>query len=294
MSKSIRTHASAPRSAALASTALAFFLLGSAARAEPEKIPNLMSSQWGWQSNTSDWQDPGPQYAHGPVKPDPDHPYVSNAEGGRLGIPPTKRIGNWRDPILKPWTSAKMRASNEEVLKGGDMAIPFAAQARCFPGGVPGQLLFPFEPMYIIQSPKIVYMIWQRDHMVRRIWMTDKHSEAVTPTWFGESIGHYENGNTLVVDTIGLQTKSAFIDNFHTAFSDKLHVVERFTLEPGEKNLTAIVTVNDPEAYNGPITLKQRWFKQEGMMLETVCAENNQDYFSQGLFPVPKAEKPDF
>jgi hypothetical protein len=269
--------------------------LAGAALAEPEKaIPNLASSQFGWQSNVSDWQDPGPAYAHGPIKPDPDHPYVSNAEGARLGIPPTKRIGNWRDPILKPWVSAKMRASNDEVLKAGDMAIPFAAQARCFPGGVPGQLLFPFEPMFIIQTPKLVYLMWQRDHMVRRIWMTDKHSEVIKPSWFGESIGRYENGNTLVVDTIGLQTKNAFIDNFHTSFSDKLHVVERFTLEPGEKNLTAIVTVNDPDAFHGPITLKQRWFKQEGTMLETVCAENNQDYFSQRLFPVPIAEKPDF
>ena len=27
---------------------------------------------------------------------------------------------------------------------------------------------------------------------------------------------------------------------------------------------------------------------------ETVCAENNLDYFNQGLFPVPEADKPDF
>ena len=49
-------------------------------------------------------------------------------------------------------------------------------------------------------------MIWQRDHMVRRITMTDTHSENVKPSWFGELIGHYENGGTLVVDTIGLST----------------------------------------------------------------------------------------
>jgi hypothetical protein len=29
-------------------------------------------------------------------------------------------------------------------------------------------------------------------------------------------------------------------------------------------------------------------------MQETVCAENNQDYFHQNLFPVPTAETPDF
>ena len=46
----------------------------------------------------------------------------------------------------------------------GERAVPFAAQARCYPGGVPGQLLFPFEPLYFIQTPKEVWMIWQRDH----------------------------------------------------------------------------------------------------------------------------------
>jgi hypothetical protein len=53
-------------------------------------------------------------------------------------------------------------------------------------------------------------MIWQRDHMVRRIHMTDKHSEKVKPSWFGESIGHYEADGTLVVDTIGLSARLSY------------------------------------------------------------------------------------
>jgi len=40
--------------------------------------------------------------------------------------------------------------------------------------------------------------------------------------------------------------------------------------------------------------MQQRWFKARSPMIETVCAENNNDYFSQGLFPVPVADKPDF
>ena len=45
-------------------------------------------------------------------------------------------------------------------------------------------------------------MIWEEDHMARHVYLTDKHSPIVMPSWFGESIGHYENGDTLVVDTI--------------------------------------------------------------------------------------------
>ena len=266
--------------------------VASAASAEP-RIPSLASADFGWQSNVADWQEPPPGSGHGPIKPDPDHPFTSNAEGGRTGTQPTKRIGNYKDPVLKPWVAAAMKASNEEALSSVEK-IPFAAQARCYPGSVPGQLLFPFEPVYFIQTPKIVYMIWQRDHMVRRVFMTDKHSEHLEPSWFGESIGRYERGDTLVIDTVGLQTKNSYIDNFHTSHTEKLHVVERLTIEADGTHLTGIAKVEDPDAFNAPLVMQQRWFKARSPMIETVCAENNNDYFSQGLFPVPVADKPDF
>jgi hypothetical protein len=129
---------------------------------------------------------------------------------------------------------------------------------------------------------------------VRRIVLTDKHSENVKPSWFGESIGRYENGDTLVVDTIGLSTKNSYIDNFRTPHSEKLHVVERFTVSPDRKTLTAIVTVNDPDAFNAPITMQQRWTKVDEPMGESICAENNLDFFNQNLFPIPTADKPNF
>jgi hypothetical protein len=287
---------SAPRQIALAGGVFAGFVVGialaSVAQAETSAIPRLASGDFGWQSNVADWQEPPPGHGHGPIKDDPAHPFTSNVVGARTGTQPTKRIGNAKDPILKPWAAAQMQASNEEALRS-EMMIPFAAQARCYPGGVPGQLLFPFEPVYFIQTPTEVLMVWQRDHLVRRIHLTDQHSEHVTQSWFGESIGHYENG-ALVVDTIGLSTKNSYIDNFRTPHTEKLHVVERFTIDPDGKNLTAIVTVDDPDTFNAPLTMQQRWFKANARMGESICAENNQDYFHQNLFPLPQADKPDF
>jgi hypothetical protein len=277
-----------------AAAGFAIALLASASSAQaPDNMPAFSSAAFGWQTGTADWQDPPPGHGHGPIKPHPEHPYVSNAEAGRTGKQPTLRIGNDTDPVLKPWAVKIIRDSNEEALKG-DRAIPFAAQARCYPGGVPGQLLFPFEPFYFIHTPKIVYMIWQRDQHVRRVHLTDKHSEEVKPSWFGESIGRFENGNTFVVDTIGLSTENSFIDNFRTPHTEKLHVVERFTLSPDRNTLTAIVTVEDPETFNAPLTMQQRWTKVNERLGESICAENNFDFFSQNLFPVPMADKPDF
>ena len=253
------------------------------------KIPDLASSTFAWLSAGADWRDP-PAGMRGPIRHDPDHAYHGNLDGpGQV----TVRLGNWKDPVLKPWAAAQMKASNDEVLSG-KRQVPFAAQARCYPGGVPGQLLYPPEPFYFIQTPKIVYMIWQRDHMVRRIYLTDKHLENIKSSWFGDSIGRYENDGTLFIDTIGLQAKNSYIDNFRTPHTEKLHVTESIKLVDNGNRIEAFVKVDDPDTFYEPLYLIQRWRKVPNPLVETVCAENNEDHFNQGLFPIPRATKPDF
>jgi hypothetical protein len=253
------------------------------------KIPELGSTSFAWLS-AGGFLDPLPGTGRGPIRQDPDIPFHGNNEGPGLVTPP---MGNYRDPVLKPWAAAQMRASNEEVQQG-KRGLPFSAQGRCYPGGVPGQLLYPAEPFYFIQTPKEVWMIWQRDHMVRRIYLTDQHSENVKPSWFGESIGHYENGDTLVIDTVGLSTKNSFIDNYRTPHSEKEHVVERYKVSDDGRMLQATVMVEDPKTFNEPLHTVKRWRKVNNQLLETVCAENNGDHFSKNLFPIPQADQPDF
>jgi hypothetical protein len=275
---------------------LAVALVASPAAAAPDSIPRLGSGDFGWNANFWDFQlDPPPGSGHGPMKTDPKYPYTSQCQnggcfGGRDLRPP---IVDTKDPILKPWAAEHMQATNAEVLDGR-MTIPFTSQSRCWPGGVPGQLLF-LEPMYFLQTPNEIWMIWQRDHMVRRIYLTDKHSENPKPSWFGESIGRYE-GDALVVDTIGLAGGPFhYIDSFRTPHTDKLHVVERFSISPDGRTLTATVTLEDPDTFNAPLTLKQTWRKNNVAMVETVCAEDGgADHFNENLHPLPQADKPDF
>src|SRR5579862_6006584 len=155
------------------------------------KIPELASARFAWLALGVDWLDPPAGLGRGPIRPDPAHPYHGNRDGpGQI----TPHIGNTKDPVLKPWAAKQMQESNDEVLSGR-RGLPFSAQQACYPGGVPEQLLTPAQPFYFIQTPKQVWMIWETDHMVRRIYLTDRHSENVRPSWFGESIGHYENGD---------------------------------------------------------------------------------------------------
>jgi hypothetical protein len=253
------------------------------------KIPELASAQFAWLALGVTWFDPPPGLGRGPIKADPAHPYVGNRDRGQV----TLHIGNAKDPVLKPWAAKQMQESNEEALSG-KRGLPFSAQQSCYPGGVPEQLLTPAQPFYFIQTPRQVWMIWETDHMVRRIYMTDRHSETVKPSWFGESIGHYENGDTLVVDTIGLQAKNSYLDWFRTPHTEKLHVVERFKLSADGKSLEALVKVEDPDTFNEPLYMVRRWNKVPNQLLEMVCAENNGDHFGKNLFPVPRAQKPDF
>ncbi len=134
-------------------------------------------------------------------------------------------------------------------------------------------------------------MIWQSDQMVRHIYLTDKHSANVKPSWFGESIGHYENGDTLVVDTIGLNTKT-FIDNYRTPHTEKLHVTERFKLVNAETRIDVTVRVEDPGAFTRPWEAMQSYRRVElGAMAESTCVEGNFNYFNFDLEPLPQEDK---
>jgi hypothetical protein len=280
----------------LAGAALAACASSAALAQAAGKIPDLASSSLAWTPLTinggiarygTGWFDP-PAGLRGPIKQDPDHPLRGN-ETRR----PTPALGNWRDPILKPWAAEQMRLSNEELLSG-KVGIPFLAQSQCWPGGVPGQLLWTTEPLYFIQTPKQVWMIWQRDQWLRRVVMTDQHSEYVKPSWYGESIGRYENGE-LVIDTIGLAAnKNSYIDMFRTPHTDKLHVVERFKITADKKFLEALVKIEDEDTFNQPMYMTKRWRKDPNVWVESICAENNIDPFNSNLVPIPQADQPDF
>jgi hypothetical protein len=232
-----------------------------------------------------------PESGSGPVLSDPAHPYVPNDEGRNTGRQPTYRIADLSNPILQPWTIAPMKKANDEVLAG---TVPFIARERCWPAGVPAFDIFRrVAPVFIVQAAKEVLLIWPSDQQVRHVYMNVPHSAKVKPSWYGESVGRYE-GEELVVDTIGLNDKT-FVDNYRTPHSEQLHVVERFKLIEGGKILQVLIEVDDPGAFAMKWRAVQRFKRwQEGPMSPSACAENNFDYFTYKVEPIPRADKPDF
>jgi hypothetical protein len=210
------------------------------------------------------------------------------------GNPRPFTVGDITNPILQPWVVEQMRKSNAEVLAG---KVAFKARARCWPHGVPGFLLYPVHPIFFIQAPNEVVMVWGQDFQLRHVYLNVPHSSKLKPSWYGESVGHYENGDTLVVDTIGLNDKS-YVDNFRTPHTTQLHVVERFKIVDGGQALEVKVHVEDPGAFMTPWGAVTRYRRDqrdtEVPLHEMLCAENNDDYFNQGLVPIPHADKADF
>src|SRR5712671_3672440 len=142
-----------------------------------------------------------------------------------------------------------------------------------------------------------VWILWQRDHLVRRVFLNREHSGNLKPSWFGESVGHYENGQ-LIVDTIGfVEHPYSFLDNWRTPHTKDLHMVERWKLLDGGNAIEATVTFDDHGAFNAPWSGMVRWSKMKGPILESVCAENNENYQNiLGLseYPMPEAKTLDF
>jgi hypothetical protein len=246
--------------------------------------PDFSADNAGWVSAGGEWlalPDSPP-----PVKQDPAYRYVPNNTSAQ----PTFRIADVNNPNLTQFARDSLKKSNEDVLAGKPM---WSRSSRCWATGVPAFLLTPAQPMFFLQTPKQVTMIAQHDDDVRRIYLDVPHSANPRPSWYGESIGHYE-GDTLVIDTIGLNDKT-FIDNFRTPHSDKLHVVERLRMVENGKFLQAEVLIDDPAVFIKPLHVTKRSRRVQATLSEWRCADGEMNNpFSAGADPLPVAMKADF
>jgi len=249
---------------------------------EKAALPDFSSNNVGWVglNGGGPFYEPVPGRVP-PVSQDPAHPSVPNG----VGKQPTFRIADLTNPNLKPWAKERMKKDNDEVLAG---KVAFTAGSSCMPAGVPGFMGYGGpNPTYFLQTQKEVWII--HSEQVRRVYMDVAHSADPKPSWYGESVGHYE-GDTLVIDTIGQNIKS-FVDVYRTPHTEKLHVVERWRIIDGGKMMEATFTVDDPEAFHEPWTGMRRYRRAEREITENICAENNQHLFD---YHIPVADKPDF
>jgi len=266
-------------------TLMAAALVVAGATAQTGKpVPDFSSNQTAWKGPNGVNFVPVPG-SPPPITNDPEHPHISNGEAIRRGVQPTYRIADLTHPNIKPWAKEVMKKDNDEVLKG---KIAYTPGSFCRPAGVTAFAL-DGGPYFFIQTPTKVLIIQQGEQIARQVYLNVPHSANPKPSWFGESVGHYE-GDTLVVDTIGMNAKT-FIDQFRTPHTEKLHVVERWHMIEDGKKLEVLFTIEDQDTFNQPWKAIVRWDRTTDTLPENICVEGNLVLFDWDL---PEAKTPDF
>jgi hypothetical protein len=233
----------------------------------------------------------------------------------------SKLVGDDTNPILKP-------AAAEQVRKQAAISIT----GEAFPD--PSNQCAPQQPPYLLRQQEIqllqgkneVTILYMLDHHVRHVRLNGSHPARVTPSWMGDSIGHYE-GDTLVVDTIGIKVGPLTMsDQYGSPQSTAMHVVERYRLVDHETKQRAFAqnekeygrvdgpngngvfvdfdekgnglqvqyAVEDPNVFTTPWSAVVTYRKAGSQWQEQVCAENVAEYYAAKDTKVPVAAKADF
>jgi hypothetical protein len=238
----------------------------------------------------------------------------SRSPNGRSNF--NQLVGDFTNPILRPEAAEIVQRHGEMSWAGLGYPTP---SNQCWPGGVP--YIFWDYLLQMFQQPDKITMIYRHGNEVRRVRLNQPHPVRVTPSWYGDSVGHYEE-DTLVIDTVGVKIGPfAMVDMYGTPHSPALHVVERYRLldyevakgamERNEKEnargvysdfdpnyrgkvLQLHFTVEDEGVFTMPWTATITYRPALGSWSELICAENRNEPTAQRESAVPTAIKPDF
>jgi len=110
-------------------------------------------------------------------------------------------VGDYTNPILQPWAADVVKKFGEMSIAGITYGNP---SNQCWP--MPMPFIYKQFLVQIIQQPDGVLLIYTAPNTdVRRVRLNEQHPSPLTPSWYGDSVGHYE-GDTLVIDAVGVKT----------------------------------------------------------------------------------------
>jgi len=146
---------------------------------------------------------------------------------------------------------------------------------KCLPIGPARGIQAGIMPFQIVQTPAVFTILFENQHTFRIIHTDGRsHPKDLDPTWFGDSVGHWE-GDTLVVDTVGVDDRT-WLDTAGHEHSDQLHLVERFQ-KMDTNNIKWTVTFEDPKFFTGPWSVTLPIARQNTEIMSYSCEENEKD-----------------
>jgi hypothetical protein len=177
------------------------------------------------------------------------------------------------EPPMTSWGQAQFAAAKpSQGSHGVKLTETNDKVYKCSPPGVP-YIYIQIFPMQIIQTLREVIEFFEYDHIVRYIYTDGRqHPADLQPSYNGHSVGHWE-GDTLVVDTVGLNGKN-WLDRLGHPESSEMHIVEHIR-RVDAKNLEIDLTFDDAKSYT------KHWSARIGFVLhpewdilEHVCEDN--------------------
>ena len=171
-------------------------------------------------------------------------------------------------PML-PWAQALYQQRKANLQKGHP-------SERCLGHGVTD-----FDthgtPRRLIQTAGVIAILYESYHQYRQIFLDGRSLPTPTqPAYMGYSVGKWE-GDTLVVETTGLNDIGWLDMNGHPQ-TEETRLTERFR-RPRFGHIDIQITVNDAKAYSKPWTVPVAgWdFLPDEELVESIC-ENEKDF----------------
>lgn len=154
----------------------------------------------------------------------------------------------------KPAAQAQVAAK----LAAGD------PDARCFQPGVPRATALPY-PMQIMQNDRAVFIVYERAHSYRILYLDNPEHNDGLPFAMGDSRAHWED-ETLVVDVASFSDLT-WLDAAGHHHSDQLHVVERYR-RTGADTIAYEATIEDPQVFTQPWKIRLTLRRQNGAEIQ--------------------------
>ena len=190
--------------------------------------------------------------------------WLNVAPKGRL-VP----VGGGAPPLNAAGRAAYAKARAD--LKSG--AAVDAVHKYCLPEGVPRLMSSPY-PFEIVQAQNQVTIVHESHHTYRIVLMDTPHipTDDFVTAFMGESVGRWDGG-TLVIDTVGFNDSTP-LDATGLPHGEKLHVVERLRKTAQGRRLEDVITVEDPEFYTRPWSIKVDYeLRPDISIQEYACGE---------------------
>ena len=200
-------------------------------------------------------------------------------------------VSNKPDPV-PPMTAAGQALFGERKAYGAATGQGGRAQVgapesndpfiTCDPLGFPRNLLAHAVTSrggtLFASMPDRLVIAYEQQRIWREVWMDGRALPkavdvrgAPESRYYGYSVGHWENDNTLVIDTTGLDERPWLDEEGHPR-SSMAHIQERYT-RIDQYNIQLAVTVDDPKFYTKPWTFIRAnlyWMKAQEFA-ETFC-----------------------